>query len=83
MLHSNGDLAPHSFVAGRYAAYRDEPVLPPRWITGADLLALGVPSGPALGALLQAAYDRQLEAADPDREALLAWVRGQVESTLR
>lgn len=76
-LHSNGDLSGHAFVAQRFDAFRNEPVLPERWVTGKDLLALGVPSGPELGALLDAAYDRQLEAAEPDRDALLAWVRAQ------
>lgn len=78
MLHSNGDLAPHAFVAQQFAAYRDEPVLPPRWITGSDLRELGVPAGPELGALLHTAYDRQLEGLAPDRASLLEWVRQQL-----
>jgi hypothetical protein len=31
--------------------------------------------GPALGRLLSDAYDRQLEETEPDREALLDWIK--------
>ncbi len=75
--HSSGDLSDHAFVLDRFSSYRDEPVLPPRWVCGDDLLALGIPSGRRLGALLRAAYDRQLEGLAADREALLEWVRGE------
>lgn len=79
-LHSSGDLSDHAFVAARHEEFRSEPVLPARWVTGKDLLALGCREGPEVGALLDAAYDRQLEGLEPDRDALLAWVRGHLQS---
>lgn len=56
----------------------NEPVLPSRWITGRDLLALGLKPGPDLGAWLEKAYEMQLEGACPDRDALLAWIKQQI-----
>lgn len=82
-LHSNGDLSQHAFAAERFAAFRDEPVLPPPWVGGDDLLALGLRPGPALGKLLRKAYDRQLEGGEPHREALLDWVRAQLRGARR
>jgi len=41
-------------------------------IDGADLLAAGVPQGPALGRALAAALDASLDGAAPDRDAQLA-----------
>lgn len=41
-------------------------------IDGADLLAAGVPEGPALGRALAAALDARLDGAAPDRDAQLA-----------
>lgn len=54
--------------------FANEPVLPKPWLTGRDLMGLGIPSGPGLGEALKTLYDMQLEGSVPDREALLAWV---------
>ncbi len=47
---------------------------PPPLVRGRDLRALGVPAGPALGRLLEAARHRQLEQGETDPDTLLAWV---------
>jgi poly(A) polymerase len=77
-LASHGDLGHYEFLRRALAEYRSEPVLPEPWITGRDLLALGVPPGPELGRIKQEAYDAQLEGRFADRDKLLAWA-----STLR
>ncbi|MBL9079010.1 MAG: CCA tRNA nucleotidyltransferase [Planctomycetes bacterium] len=41
------------------------PPLPPPLVTGADVLALGVPPGPAVGELLRAVHDAAAEAPTP------------------
>lgn len=57
---------------------RNEPVLPPAWLGGRDLIAIGMKPGPAMGRWLKMAYDAQLESRFPDREALLDWLRGEI-----
>ena len=74
-LHSTGDFASWNFLKAGYDAIRAEPRLPPRWVRGDDLLAMGMPPGPALGAFLDRLFDRQLEGRETDRDALLAWAR--------
>ena len=73
ILHSCGGFEAWDFTKAAYDRIRAEPVLPPRWVTGADLLAMGMESGPEMGAFLERIFDRQLEGAEPDRDALLAW----------
>ncbi|MAW40011.1 MAG: phosphohydrolase [Kiritimatiellaceae bacterium] len=74
-LGSRGLLPSYTFLHKAYHTYTNEPILPEPWITGRDLIALGMPDGPALGRLLSDAYDRQLEETEPDREALLDWIK--------
>ena len=57
--------------------FAHEPLIPKPFVTGHDLLALGLPPGPRIGEILEAAQTRQLEGAFPDREAALAWVRAE------
>ncbi|MCL1857119.1 MAG: CCA tRNA nucleotidyltransferase [Kiritimatiellaeota bacterium] len=71
-LHSTGDTSLHDYARNAYEAFQSEPILPPRWVTGKDLRALGIPPGPALGALLKEAYALQLDNAFLDKAALLA-----------
>jgi tRNA nucleotidyltransferase (CCA-adding enzyme) len=48
---------------------------PPRpLLQGRDLLALGLPAGPAVGRLLAAAFEAQLDGAFGDREGALRWL---------
>ena len=57
-------------LAQRYLdEFRQEPVLPPRVVTGDDLLALGYRSGVAMGKVLKTLYMRQLDGAS--REELV------------
>jgi poly(A) polymerase len=72
---SHGKMQIAEFAEQKLAAFAAEPVLPEPWIRGRDLLALGMRPGPAVGRLLDRAYDAQLEGRFADREAMLAWVR--------
>ena len=74
-LHSVGDFTTWDFVRDQYAAIQAEPRLPPRWVRGDDLLAMGMAPGPEMGAFLDEVFDRQLEGAAASRDDLLAWVR--------
>ena len=66
----------HTFVE----RLRSEPALPQPWVGGKDILALGVPSGPAVGRWLRLAYDAQLEGRQPDRDAMLAWLAQEIRN---
>ena len=65
-LSSHAKLDLYDLAQRRLAAFAAEPILPPRAVTGRDLLALGFTPGPALGELLDRLYARQLEGADRD-----------------
>ncbi len=79
-LCSHGDLSNVDFLTERLAEIRAEPVLPPRWVTGRDLIALGVPEGPRIGEWLNKAYEWQLEGVCRDREETLARLRTELAS---
>lgn len=74
-LCSHGDLGNYEFLQTFVRELRDEPALPAPWVTGDDLLALGIPEGPRVGRWLKKAYEAQLEGRFGERETLLAWVK--------
>lgn len=74
-LASHGDLSNIDFLTAYGKELQQEPVLPPAWIRGADLIVLGIPEGPEIGRLLKEAYARQLDGDAPDRDTLLEWVK--------
>lgn len=55
-----------------------ETPLPPRWVTGRDLIAMGVAPGPGMGDILREAYDAQIGGQFASREELVAWVQRRV-----
>ncbi|NLE76346.1 MAG: HD domain-containing protein [Chloroflexi bacterium] len=62
-----------------YYLQRELVVAPPKLLSGHDLLALGVPSGPEVGRLLQRLREAQAEGLVTTREAAVEWVRAGVE----
>jgi poly(A) polymerase len=74
-LASHRNLENYDFVRRFAESLRDEPAVPPPWITGRDLLALGVPEGPAVGRWRERAWEAQLDGRFTTREELLAWLR--------
>lgn len=69
---SHGDLSHYRFLQEFSRRMAEEPVLPKAWINGRDVMALGVPAGPAVGRWLKRAYDLQLEGEASSRDDLLA-----------
>ena len=65
-------------IAGRRREIPGGAALPGAFVTGADLLAMGLPEGPRLGRLLREAYDEQLSLRLRSRRAALAWVRARI-----
>ena len=74
-LGSHGGLEYYDFLLRQAEELKQQPALRPPLLTGDDLIALGVPPGKALGALLAEIRELQLsdELAAPDQA--LAWVR--------
>lgn len=77
-LSSHGDLSNHSFLEKYLNDLRNEPVLPDPWITGRDILSLGVPQGKDIGLWHKKAYEAQLENRFENRDALLAWLKTEL-----
>lgn len=79
-LGSHGKLDHYEFVRAFAERLRNEPVRPAPLLTGRDLLALGLPAGPAIRRWLEAAYDLQLEGRFNSRPEALEWLRHQVKA---
>jgi tRNA nucleotidyltransferase/poly(A) polymerase len=77
---SHGMLDNHVFLRAKQEEFAREPLIPKPFVTGHDLIALGLKPGPKIGELLEAAQTQQLEGNFADREEALAWVRGEVEN---
>jgi poly(A) polymerase len=72
---SHGKLNNYEFLLNFRNQQAADAQLPPPWIRGEDILAMGVPPGPRVGTLLRQAFEAQLDGRFPDRDSLLAWVR--------
>jgi poly(A) polymerase len=75
---SHGDLQNYDFLMKFESEFRSQPVLPKPWITGHDLLALGVPNGREIGRWKQLAYDAQLDNTVASREEALTWLKKRI-----
>jgi poly(A) polymerase len=73
-LGCHGMLDNYDFVQQKRVEFASEPLIPPRLITGSDLIALGWKPSPALGKVLNAVQTQQLEGKLTTREEALAWV---------
>lgn len=74
-MASHRKLENYEYLKEAEKEFESESPLPPRWITGKDMMALGVEPGPAMGRLLREAYDAQIGERFDSRESLLAWLR--------
>lgn len=81
-MASHGKLDNYDFLLRFQQDLDSEPALPPAWISGKDIMAIGVPQGPEIGKWLRLAYEVQLEGKLDSREALLEWVGEQMKSDL-
>ena len=79
-LGSNGRLDNYECLRQEEEALAHQPALIPPLLRGDDLLALGLPPGPALGRLLTELRDRQLEGELRTREEALTWAREAIRA---
>jgi poly(A) polymerase len=80
-LASHRNLEAYEFVRKFLRETPPEQVLPPRLLTGDDLLAMGFVPGPIFQKILQTVEDAQLDGRLASREEALAFVRKQFVGT--
>lgn len=73
-LGSWGGLDNHVFLREKETTFSVEPLIPPRLVTGADLIARGMKPGPEMGAQLTEIQNMQLDGELTTREEALAWL---------
>ncbi len=73
-LGSNGFTNNYDFLLAKKEEFANQPMLPPRLITGGDLIKLGWHAGPAMGHLLTAIQTLQLEGIITTKEEALVWI---------
>ena len=73
-LGSNGMLDNYAFLLEKRASFASEPLIPPRLITGADLISLGWKPSPQFGQILTDIQNLQLEGTLTTREQALQWL---------
>jgi poly(A) polymerase len=78
-IASHGKLSNWDFLLDFRKQLADEPVLPTAWITGKDILDLGIPEGSDVGMWKKRAYDAQLEQRFASRNDLLDWLRKEIK----
>lgn len=72
---SHSDLTNYKLLLEFQQKMADEPVLPDPWITGRNLIELGLTPGPQFKEMLDRAYQRQMNEESPDKENLLIWLK--------
>jgi tRNA nucleotidyltransferase/poly(A) polymerase len=77
-LSSHGDLTNYAFLEKFMNDLRNEPILPSPWITGHDIISLGIPEGRQVGFWHKKAYEAQLEGRFENRDGLLAWLNSEL-----
>ncbi len=71
---SNGILENHVFLREKQEEFANEPLIPPRLLTGHDLIERGCQPGPAMGEILTKAQDLQLEGQLKSRDEAIEWL---------
>ncbi len=71
---SHGLLDNYDFLLAKREEFASEPLIPPPFITGRDLIALGWKPGPPFKKTLDAVQTRQLDGELRSRDEALAWV---------
>jgi poly(A) polymerase len=77
-LSSHGDLENFYFVEEQLKTFKVEEIKPAPFVTGKDLIALGLKPGPIFGEILGEVYDLQLENTVNGREEALEVLRNMV-----
>ncbi|MCM8811577.1 MAG: CCA tRNA nucleotidyltransferase [Candidatus Omnitrophica bacterium] len=74
-LASHGDLSNWRFLRKKQKELSSEELKPEPLIKGGDLLEMGFPEGPAIGKILKAVEEKQLEGDLKSKESALSWVQ--------
>lgn len=77
-MASHGNLDVYDFLRTFVDRWKREQALPKAWITGHDIMALGIPEGPEVGRWLRKAYEMQLEGRYPNRDAMMEWLKTEL-----
>lgn len=77
-LSSHGALDNYDFLQSKRDEFASEPLIPPRLVTGKDLIAFGMKPGPHFKQILDAVQSQQLEHTLVSREQALEFVRTQL-----
>jgi len=78
---SHGALSNVAYLKEFLQQQASEPVLPKPWITGTDIMKMGIPESPRVGVLHTKAYDAQLEGLFKNRQDLMEWLRNEINQT--
>ncbi len=62
------------FLLDQLGEYEDEPILPPPFLSGHDVIAAGIPAGKRVGEILRKAQDAQLNGLLESRKDALEWL---------
>ena len=68
---SHGELDIYRFLVAKQSEFSKEEIKPKPWVTGHDLVKLGIPPGPRMGEILNQLMDEQLEGRVTDSESAL------------
>ena len=82
-LASHGSLEHHAHASRFAQELANQPALPRPWITGHDILQMGVPEGPDVGRWHRIAYEAQLDQRFESREALRSWLADEIRHPAR
>lgn len=74
-MSCHGMLDNYYFLRRKIEEFQKEELKPKPWLTGHDVLAVGIPASPKIKEILEEAYTLQLEAAFEKREDALAWLK--------
>jgi len=80
-LGSHGGLDIYGFLKVRREEFANEPLIPPRLVTGSDLIARGWKPGPSFRRALDSIQNKQLEGTLRTREEALAWLDKEISET--
>lgn len=79
-LGSNGNLGNHDYVIAKQEEFAAEPLVPPPFLSGRDLIDRGLKPGPHFKEILRTAQDLQLENEHTSREQALVWLEDEINS---
>jgi len=79
-LCSNGITASTERLLEARVDFLKDAALPKPWITGKELLEMGISPGPEMGSWKQRAYDQQLEGEQENADALKLWLLNNLQA---